>query len=121
MLDNMHDGMVFVNSQLEIFQWNRGAERLTGIMAEAVYQRTWLPSLLKVRDEKSRIVADADCPVMAAITTGVQSRRRLSVAGRNNRRLPIYLHAIPVVGRDGTTHGATIIMNDASSETSLER
>ena len=31
------------------------------------------------------------------------------------------LHAIPVVGRDGTTYGATLLLHDASNETSLEQ
>jgi diguanylate cyclase (GGDEF)-like protein len=121
LLDNMYDGVIFVDSQRQIFMWNQGAERLSGISGSAAYQRTWRPSLVKMRDEKGRIVPDADCPVANAVLSGVQSLRPLSIAGRGGKEAPIDLHAIPVVGRDGTTYGATLLLHDASSETSLEQ
>ena len=33
LLDNMYDAVVFIDAALRITQWNRGAERLTGIAA----------------------------------------------------------------------------------------
>jgi len=120
LLDNMHDGVVFVDSQQRIFLWNHGAERLTGISGGAAYQRTWRPSLVALRDEKGSRVTDGDCPVAASLQTGVQSMRRMSIAGKDGRDNPIDLHAIPVIGRDGTTYGATLLMHDAASETTLE-
>src|SRR5690606_19324812 len=121
LLENMHDGVVFVDSQRQIFLWNHGAERLSGISGSAAYQRVWLPSLVQMRDERGAVVDDADCPVAAALATGCQSLRRLSIAGRNGKDAPLDLHTIPVVGRDGTTYGATLLLHDASSEISLEQ
>lgn len=120
LLDNMHDGVVFVDSQLRIFLWNQGAERLTGIAGMAVYQRTWLPSLVKLRNERNEIVAQRNCPVAKALQTGIQSLQRMFIAGRNDVETPVDLHAIPVVGRDGTSYGVTLMLHDVSSETSLE-
>jgi len=120
LLDNMHDGVVFVDSQLQIFLWNQGAERLSGVAGTAVYKRTWTPSLLEMRDGKGSLIPDEGCPVAAALKTGVQSIQRMSIAGRKGKDAPIDLHAIPVMGRDGTTYGATLLLHDAASETSLE-
>ena len=36
LLDNMYDAVIFVDANLQIMQWNRGAERLTGIAASSV-------------------------------------------------------------------------------------
>ncbi len=121
LLDHMHDGVVFVDSQLKIFLWNQGAERLSGITSNAAYQRPWSPSLVQMRDERGSIVPDDACPVATAIKIGVQSLQRLSIAGRDGQDAPIDLHAIPVVGRDGTNYGATLLLHDASSETTLEQ
>jgi diguanylate cyclase (GGDEF)-like protein len=120
LLDNMHDGVIFVDSQLRIFLWNQGAERLSGISANAVSQKQWVPSLVELRDERGSVVADEDCPVASALLTGVQSIARLSIAGRNGQDVPINLHAIPVKGRDGISYGATLLLQDASSESTLE-
>ncbi len=121
LLDNMHDSVVFVDNQRQIFHWNQGAERLTGIASTAAYQRTWAPSLLDMRDARGNDIRDEACPVAAALRNGMQSMERLTVGGRNDQDIPIDLHAIPVVGRDGTTYGATLLLHDASNESSLEQ
>lgn len=121
LLDNMHDAVVFVDAGLRVVQWNHGAERLTGITAESVHQRQWLPSLLNVRNEKGIPVAEDDCPVMCAIRSGVQSLRRLTICGRAGRAVSVDSHAIPVTDHDGTTLGAILVLHDASPETSLEQ
>ena len=56
-----------------------------------------------------------------AIQTGVQSLRRLLIRGRQNRLVAVDLHAVPVVSADGLTHGATLLLHDASPEASLEQ
>ena len=33
LLDSMHDGVIFVDTQLNILLWNRAAEQLTGLAA----------------------------------------------------------------------------------------
>ena len=120
LLGNMHDGVVFLDSQLQIFLWNNGAERLTGISASAAQGRRWAPRLLDLHDNKGKIIPEEKCPVATAIVTGVQSLERFGIRGRNDKKVPIDLHVVPVVGSDGTTYGATLMLHDASPETSLE-
>ena len=72
-------------------------------------------------DEKGRPIAEADCPVLAAIRSGVQSLRRLTICGRSGRPVSVDAHAMPVIADDGTTQGAILLLHDASSEISLEQ
>jgi diguanylate cyclase (GGDEF)-like protein len=65
-------------------------------------------------------VANEDCPIAHAISTGVQWLGRVSVMGRQGRHVAVDLHAIPVRSNDGVIHGATVLLHDVSSETSLE-
>ena len=120
LIDNMHDGVVFVDSQALILLWNTGVERLTGVSSNAACGRTFLPSLMDMRNGREQSVANEECPVAHAITTGVQWLGRVSILGRQGRHVAVDLHAIPVRGNDGTVHGATVLLHDASSETSLE-
>ena len=119
LLDNMYDGVVFVDSQMQILLWNRGTERLTGIAGSSVLQRPFVPRLIGLRDEKGKLVHEPDCPVEYALRSGVQSLRRMMIAGRKGP-VSVDLHAIPVTSRDGTIHGATLLLHDASSEITLE-
>ncbi len=121
LLDNMHDAVVFVDGSGRILTWNRGAERLTGIAAAAVRQQSWLPRLVGLRDERGAAVADTDCPVMYAIQNSVQSLRRFIIRGRNERPVAVDIHTVPVLSGDGATHGAAVVLHDASGEASLEK
>jgi diguanylate cyclase (GGDEF)-like protein/PAS domain S-box-containing protein len=121
LLDNMYDAVVFIDAAGKIMLWNHGAERLTGIAGTSVCQRRWGPQVLNMADEKGQAVAEADCPVLGALQSGVQSLRRLAIGGRMGRRVSVDTHAIPVFGAHGAIHGAILLLHDASSETSLEQ
>jgi len=121
LLDNMYDAAIFVDSHGRIVRWNHGAERLTGIAGASIRQQRWHPDVLKLSDEKNHAISETDCPVLAAISSGVQSLRRLTVWGRNGRCVAVDSHVIPVIGGDGHTQGAILLLHDASSEISLEQ
>jgi len=121
LLDNMYDAVMFIDAAGQVSLWNRGAERLTGITGSSVCQRQWQPGLLKMSDEKGQSISQADCPVNCAISSGVQSLRRLTIWGRTGRPIAVDTHAIPVMAENGTTLGAILLFHDASSETSLEQ
>jgi len=120
LVDSMHDAVVFVDNSLRIVLWNRAAERLTGIQASAVLQHQWEPELVRMQDEHDELISASDCPVGYAIKSSVQTKRRLSIEGRNKQRVAVDAHMVPVIGRDGVSHGATLMLHDASSQITLE-
>jgi diguanylate cyclase (GGDEF)-like protein/PAS domain S-box-containing protein len=120
LIDNMHDGVVFVDSQSTILLWNTGVERLTGVSGAAACGRTLLPNLMDMCNGREQRIANEDCPVAHAIATGVQWLGRVSIMGRQGHHVVVDLHAIPVRSNDGAIHGATVLLHDVSSETSLE-
>jgi diguanylate cyclase (GGDEF)-like protein/PAS domain S-box-containing protein len=120
LIDNMHDGVLFVDSQSTIVLWNTGVERLTGVSSAAACGRTFLPTLMDMCNNREQRVANEDCPIAHAIATGVQWLGRVSIMGRQGHHIAVDLHAIPVRSNDGAIHGATVLLHDVSSETSLE-
>jgi diguanylate cyclase (GGDEF)-like protein len=120
LLENMYDGVIFLDANLQVVLWNRGAERMTGVAGTAIFQRPFEPGVVKMRDERGHIIPDQKCPVAYAIRTGVQSLRRLVISSRNGCDLAVDAHMIPVVGPDGVTQGVTVLLHDASGEASLE-
>jgi diguanylate cyclase (GGDEF)-like protein/putative nucleotidyltransferase with HDIG domain/PAS domain S-box-containing protein len=120
LIDNMHDGVLFVDAHCRIVLWNTGIERLTGVSSQAAFGRMFLPSLLDMYDTHQARISDDECPVARAIHTGVQSIGRVNVMGRQGRHVAVDLHTIPVRRKDGIMLGATVLLHDASSETSLE-
>jgi diguanylate cyclase (GGDEF)-like protein/PAS domain S-box-containing protein len=121
LLESMHDAVIFVDGSLRIVLWNRASERLTGILAPSIEHKIWSPTLVGLRDEQQRLIGDADCPVNQSIKSGVQTLRRLSVAGRNGQRVDVDAHLVPVYGKNGVSHGAALLLHDASSRITLEQ
>ncbi len=120
-LDNIHDGVIFVDREMQIQLWNRPTERLTGLVAGAVVRRQWSPSLIQMRDESNTLIDSHDCPVKEALQTGVQSLRRLSVRGSRSDTVSVDVHFIPVIGNEGFHHGVTLVLHDTSHQVSLEQ
>jgi diguanylate cyclase (GGDEF)-like protein len=120
-LESMYDAVMFIDTAGRILLWNRGAERLTGVVGASIQGQLWHPLLLELTDEKGNPVGEADCPAFAAIRCGVQSLRRLTIRGRRRQSVTVDSHAIPVIDQKGVTHGAVLVLHDASSETSLEQ
>jgi diguanylate cyclase (GGDEF)-like protein/putative nucleotidyltransferase with HDIG domain/PAS domain S-box-containing protein len=116
----MHHGVVFVDSQCRIVQWNQGCERLTGVQASAAVGREWSPGLLQMATNDGKPLADSDCPAARAIASGSPVFERVELVGRSGRRMKVDLHAMPVADQRGTPQGATIFLQDASSEVTLE-
>ena len=121
LLESMHDAVLFIDSSLKIMLWNRAAERLTGIPAASIEHKHWTPALVNLRDEKARLLGQDECPVIQAIKTGVQTLRRLSVMGRGGQRIDIDAHLVPIHGKTGVSHGAAVLLHDASSQITLEQ
>ncbi|MCG8450869.1 MAG: diguanylate cyclase [Pirellulales bacterium] len=120
LIEAMHDGVVFVDAQAKITLWSKGTEQLTGVSGGAALGRVFTPSLLDMLDHLSRRVDDKTCPVAKSLLTNTQLRQRTLVMGRQGKHVTVDLHAIPVHSTDGTVQGATVLLQDAQPEASLE-
>ncbi len=121
LIDAMHDGVVFVDSQARITLWSQGTERLTGVSGEAAAGRVFAPSLLDMCSQTDHRIADEACPVAKSLITNAQLRQRLLVMGRQGHHVAIDLHTIPVHSPEGKVLGATVLLHDAQPEASLEQ
>ncbi len=120
LLQNMHDGVIFVDAQLRILLWNRAAERMTGISESSVQLKHWSPALLELCDEHGRSLRDKECPIAQALYSGVQTMRRLIIRGGNRKQIAVDAHVAPVLASDSTISGVTLVIHDASTQITLE-
>jgi diguanylate cyclase (GGDEF)-like protein/PAS domain S-box-containing protein len=120
LIDSMHDGVIFVDEHKNILMWSKGAERLTGVSSSAAAGRQFTPALLDMCNAAGRRIRDEACPVTRALTSQAQLRQRLEILGRQGEHVAIDLHTIPVFCSDGELRGATVLLQDAQSEVSLE-
>lgn len=120
LLDSMQDGVAFIDARGQILFWNLACERLTGITAAAVQQRIWEPDLVSLRDDRNHRITPEEDPVGVAIQSGTQVLRRMAISARNGNDLAVNVHVMPVFGEDGVAQGATLLLHDATSQSTLE-
>ncbi|HEY2894501.1 MAG TPA: GGDEF domain-containing protein, partial [Pirellulales bacterium] len=82
--------------------------------------RVWAPSVVELRDEQGKRIANDECPIACSMSSGMQSLRRLMVAGRDHQTVAVDAHLVPIVGPDGADHGAAMLLHDVSLQASLE-
>jgi len=69
-LDNLHDGLYFVDMNRIITYWNKGAERISGFSAAEVVGNSCKNNLLTHVDNEGRHLCFGLCPLAASIADG---------------------------------------------------
>jgi diguanylate cyclase (GGDEF)-like protein/PAS domain S-box-containing protein len=121
LLDYMHQGVVMVDREMRIFEWNRAAERMTGLTQIKTLDEIWRPGLVGMMDEDGKVVSPERCPLADSIVKGMQSLRRLKLKHRDGREMVIDAHFLPVKNQRDQLCGATFMFADASQQAHLEK
>jgi len=120
LLESMDDGVVFVDTGLKILKWNRAIELLSGVSATSAEQQHWDPAMLKLRDEEFNLVPAEQCPLINAVRAGACLRKRLFLADGHGENRAVNAYATPILGADGSICGAVLLLQDSSSQVTLE-
>jgi diguanylate cyclase (GGDEF)-like protein/PAS domain S-box-containing protein len=119
-LDNTRDCVVLVDPAMNVIGWNRRTEQLTGIVAESIIERPWMPEAVEMRDPEGRLVSQRRCPLRRAVASCMQSVDRYTLSQRGKGRVTVEVQTIPVLDQKSNLIGAAMLMRDVSSERSLE-
>lgn len=113
-LDNLSDGVYFVDTERRIEYWNRGAERITGFKAEEVAGRSCFDNVLNHVDQSGCKLCTDHCPLAKAIETGQHSENEVFLHHKDGHRIPVQVRIQPIVNEVGEITGAVEVFSDAS-------
>ena len=121
LLDNLHDGVYFVDRGRGIVYWNKGAERITGYTsAEVVGSHCWAGILMHI-DADGNNLCQTDCPIAQVISSGTATEADIFLYHKDGHRIPVQIRATPIVGGKGKIVGAVEIFSDVTEKvTALE-
>jgi diguanylate cyclase (GGDEF)-like protein/PAS domain S-box-containing protein len=105
-LDNLFDGVYFVDRDRVITYWNKGAERITGYRAEEVIGRSCGDGLLNHVAADGTLLCTHACPLAATMTTGEPMEADVFVHHADGHRLPIVVRGAPLHDDRGEVIGA---------------
>ena len=120
MLDELYDGVYFVDTDRRILYWNAAAERLSGYAAADVVGSLCHDNILDHTDSAGCHLCRERCPLVAAIETGKQVCKRVFLKHKEGNRIAVEVRVSPVMDERGRTIGAVEVFRDAGSDLALE-
>jgi len=113
-VDNLYDGVYYVDRRRRISYWNTGAERLTGYAASEIVGRRCYSNLLSHVDERGTCLCRGLCPLAATIRDGERREADVFLRHKDGHRVPVRVRVAPVRDASGAIIGAVEIFNDGT-------
>ncbi len=120
-MDNLYDGVYFVDRDLTITYWNKGAERLTGYASKSAVGRTCHDNFLSHVDDKGNNLCKTGCPLAAAMANGSNQEAEVYLHHKHGHRVPVSVRVTPIFDDRGKVTGAVEIFSDNSSHVANKR
>lgn len=96
-LNNLQDGVYFVDKGRRIVFWNRAAEKITGYSASEIVGKDCSTSNLNHIDEEGRPLCIVGCPLYATLVDGQARTHKVFVRHKDGYRIPIMVNIFPIV------------------------
>ncbi len=112
LLDNLSDGIYFVDCQRKIIYWNKGAERISGFCADEVQGSYCWNNILKHINEQGLMLCHSICPLAATILDGQPREASVYLHHKDGHRVPVLVRTAPLYDVHRDIIGAIEIFSD---------
>lgn len=106
LVDNLYDGVYFVNRERLITYWNKGAERITGYQSSQVVGHHCYDNLLNHVTANGVQLCVGRCPLAACMEDGVVREADVFLHHADGHRVPVLVRAAPLRDAEGKIFGA---------------
>ncbi|MCF8078980.1 MAG: sensor domain-containing diguanylate cyclase [Desulfobacterales bacterium] len=121
LLDQLYDGVYFVDRSRRITYWNKAAERLTGYAAHEVIGKRCEEGVMVHVDGEGSQLCEKGCPLAATLEDGRVREADLFLRHKTGHRMPVALRVAPLRDEAGEIVGAVEIFNDSSGKIDLQQ
>ncbi len=121
LLSMLSAGVIFVDTNFSISLWNPAAEEITGIPAMEIYNRRWQWARFEAHDECELPADSGSCPIARCLAQQKPITFKGSIERPNKTRCAVSITASPVYSKSRVLLGASVVLNDMSSEKNLKQ
>jgi diguanylate cyclase (GGDEF)-like protein/PAS domain S-box-containing protein len=121
LVENLYDGVYFVDPNRRITFWNRGAERLSGYSSAEVVGKSCFDNLLSHVDGTGCPLCIMGCPLKWTMEDGEPREAEIYLRHKLGHRVPVSVRVAPIKDSRGLTVGAVEIFTDISEKKRIER
>jgi diguanylate cyclase (GGDEF)-like protein/PAS domain S-box-containing protein len=119
-VENLHDGLYFVDQDMVIVYWNKAAEEISGFTANEVVGRSCSDNILTYVDSEGNSLYTEICPLAATIADEKPREAEVYMHHKDGRRIPVFVRVSTLTDTDGKIIGGielfTAIRNQAVNE-----
>lgn len=119
-VDNLHDGLYFVNRDRVITLWNKAAERISGFTAEEVVGRSCSDNILTHVDSEGLNLCTGMCPLAATIADGQPRDAEVYMHHKDGHRIPVSVRISKLTDKAGNIVGGIELFTDISHQAANE-
>jgi diguanylate cyclase (GGDEF)-like protein/PAS domain S-box-containing protein len=114
LLDNLFEGLYFVDATRTIIRWNKAAENLTGFTSAEMLGKHCSDNLLNHVDQNGRQLCLSHCPLVKVMEEGVPLQQDVFLHHKSGHRLPVRVRINPLCDSQGKVVGAAELFSDLS-------
>ena len=104
-LENLYDGIYYVDARRSITFWNKGAERITGFSSAEVINKHCYDNILMHTNDKGAQLCILGCPLQKSIQNNEVNVASVYLQHKAGYRVPVSVRTIPIV-ENGEVYGA---------------
>lgn len=114
-IDNLHDGLYFVDQNRIITYWNRAAERISGYSSAEVVGRSCADNILTHVDCDGIHLCVGGCPLAATIADGEDREAEVFMHHKDGHRIPVLVRVSTLRDAAGKVLGGIELFSDISN------
>jgi diguanylate cyclase (GGDEF)-like protein/PAS domain S-box-containing protein len=113
-LNNLYDGVYFIDRMKKIRYWNRSAEIITGFPAKEMIGLSCLEDILTYSGDEVVNLCKGECPLCQTMDDGQMRETEVYLQHKDGHKVPVLLRAVPVYDANGDISGIVEIFSDKS-------
>jgi diguanylate cyclase (GGDEF)-like protein/PAS domain S-box-containing protein len=119
-IENLHDGLYFVDQNRTITYWNKAAELISGFTANEVVGKSCSDNILTHIDSDGNHLCTGSCPLAATISDGEPREAEIYMHHKDGHRIPVSVRISILTDSKGNIIGGIELFTDISNQAANE-
>jgi len=119
-IENLHDGLYFVDRDRVIIYWNKAAEQISGFTADEVVGKSCSDNILTHVDSEGNCLCTGMCPLAATMADEKPREAEIYMHHKDGHRIPVSVRVSILTDTDGKIIGGIELFTDISNQAANE-
>lgn len=115
-IENLHDGLYFVDKNRVITYWNKAAEKISGYASDEVVGKSCSDNILCHVDSDGNSLCTTVCPLASTIKDSIPREAEIYMHHKDGHRVPVSVRVNTLTNEKGEIIGGIELFTDISNQ-----